>query len=339
MLEKPDFPDENIIACVQEAYDLAVQRLTFLPLGADVNTAVYKITTEQTAYFLKLRRGAFDEMSVALPKFLSELGISPIIPPLPTVSGRLWADLPPFKTILYPYIEGQNGYEITLNAQSWHEFGVALRQIHTTPIPAEFNSSLWREVYAGHGRKAVLSFLETLIYKPFRDAVARQTAVFLQDKKQAIIELIQRTEQLAQVLCKQSLPFVICHSDLHAGNLLISHEGKLYLVDWDEPILAPKERDLMYIGGGLLASGLMAQEEEALFYAAYGQVQVNQTAVAYYRYERIIQDILAYCEELLLTEAGGADRPQSLRYLMSNFSPNGTIEIAYQSARVATNGE
>ena len=25
----------------------------------------------------------------------------------------------------------------------------------------------------------------------------------------------------------------------------------IYIVDWDEPIMAPKERDLMFIGGGV----------------------------------------------------------------------------------------
>lgn len=337
MLEKPNFPDENIIVCLQEAYGLTVQQLTFLPIGADINTAVYRVTAPQATYFLKLRSGDFDEMSVTLPKFLNELDIPQIIAPLSTTTDRLWADLSPFNTILYPYIEGQNGYEVALNPQNWHDFGIALRRIHTAPIPAELSDYLRREDYAAHGREMVLSFLETLINDTFSDPIAMQMAVFLQDKKQEIIDLIQCTEQLAQILRAQPLISVICHSDIHAGNLLIGHDGELYIVDWDEPILAPRERDLMYIGGGLLASGLVPQEEEALFYLAYGHVQVDQTAVAYYRCERIIQDILAYCEELLLTEEGGEDRSQSLRNLTFNFLPGGTIDIAYKSVSEATN--
>ncbi|MFN2272451.1 MAG: spectinomycin phosphotransferase, partial [Anaerolineae bacterium] len=54
-------------------------------------------------------------------------------------------------------------------------------------------------------------------------------------------------------------------------------------------------------------------------------------ALAYYRYERIVVDIAVYCEQLFLTDEGGEDREQSLRYLESNFLPNGTIEIAYKS--------
>ena len=66
MLEKPALNDEIIQSCVQDEYLLPVNRLTFLPLGADVNTAVYRVDTVlEQAYFLKLRKGDFDEITVA----------------------------------------------------------------------------------------------------------------------------------------------------------------------------------------------------------------------------------------------------------------------------------
>src|SRR5262245_25509715 len=69
ILEKPDLQDEKLIACLQDAYGLHAEYITFLPLGADVNTAVYRaVADDTTAYFVKLRRGTFGEMSVALPK-------------------------------------------------------------------------------------------------------------------------------------------------------------------------------------------------------------------------------------------------------------------------------
>lgn len=40
MLTKPDLKDEKIIACLQEHYGLDVAEISFLPLGADFNTAV-----------------------------------------------------------------------------------------------------------------------------------------------------------------------------------------------------------------------------------------------------------------------------------------------------------
>ncbi|HSG16803.1 MAG TPA: hypothetical protein VLE70_10850 [Anaerolineae bacterium] len=51
-------------------------------------------------------------------------------------------------------------------------------------------------------------------------------------------------------------------------NVLIDAAGAFFIVDWDEAILAPKERDLMSIGGGLMGGWKSPQEEEAWFYRA-----------------------------------------------------------------------
>jgi transposase InsO family protein len=67
MLIKPDFKDEKIITCLRDAYGLTIEKVVFLPLGADFNTAVYRITTStQRDYFLKLRSGKFLEASVSV---------------------------------------------------------------------------------------------------------------------------------------------------------------------------------------------------------------------------------------------------------------------------------
>jgi spectinomycin phosphotransferase len=124
--------------------------------------------------------------------------------------------------------------------------------------------------------------------------------------------------------------FIVCHSDLHAGNFLIGASGALYIVDWDDPIRAPKERDLMFVGGGFFSEAHTVQEE-TLFYQTYGQTQIDPIALAYYRYERIIVDIALYCEQIFLTHEGREDREQAFRYLTSNFLPNSVLAIAYQS--------
>ncbi len=93
----------------------------------------------------------------------------------------------------------------------------------------------------------------------------------------------------------------------------------------------------MFIGAGLGFAGHTVESEQALFYQGYGPTQVEAYALAYYRYERIVQDIAVYCEQLLLSAEGGEDREQSFQYFISNFQPNGTIELAYHSDRTNIN--
>lgn len=339
MLERPDLQDKQIAACVQNDFGLTAVEVVFLPLGADVRTAVFRMVADDgLPYFLKFRAEPFDETSVALPKFLHDLGLTQIIAPLPANTGRLWGQLAGYKAILYPFVEGQNGYAAALPAAQWAELGRVLRKIHTAVLPAALYGRLHRETFSPQYRQAVRRFMAGLDDDPLGDAVARELTAFLKPKRPVVLDLVARAEQLAGALVAQPLEMVVCHSDLHAGNILIGGGAEFYIVDWDEPILAPKERDLMYIGGGLLASGLAPEAEETLFYRGYGQAQIQAAALAYYRYERIIQDIAAYCQELLLTAEGGADRAQSLHYLKSNFLPGQTIDIAYRADRTGGGG-
>ncbi|MBE2201491.1 MAG: phosphotransferase [Anaerolinea sp.] len=333
MLEKPDISPAKIAACLQTAYGVTAVQIIFLPLGADQNTAVYRIetgdeTAGETAHFLKLRSGVFDETAVTLPQFLHDQGIRQIITPLTTKTGQLWTTLDSFTAILYPFVDGHNGREVKLSAAQWHEFGAALKKLHTLAAPPTIRAYLRQEAYAPRWREMVKMFLERVQSDAYDDPVALELAAFLRSRRAEILDLVQRAEQLAKSLSRESPELVLCHADIHASNVLVNGRDALYIVDWDDPLLAPKERDLMFIGGAQGFVGYDAQEEEALFYRGYGLVTLNPRALAYYRYERIIEDIALYCEQLLLSNEGGQDRAQSLRYLVSNFLPAGTIEAA-----------
>ena len=332
MLDRPDIPEKGLAESIDEAYGLRLERLEFLPLGADLNTAVYRGWGDDGArYFVKLRFGDFDPMSVALPKYLSERGIREIIAPLATRAGGLWAELGAYRSIVYSFVEGDNAYARPLSETQWVAFGAALRRIHAVALPGEIVQRLQVERYDPQWRARVRASLRRAETETFAESVASQLAAVLRGRREAILDLVARAEALAFRLQTRGLVHVLCHTDLHAGNLLIGADGGLHIVDWDAPILAPKERDLMYAGGGQFGNARVPAEEEALFYAGYGQVDVDVEALAYYRYERIVQDIAVECDQVLLTDAGGDDRPQALRWLISNFAPGGVLEIARRS--------
>src|SRR5262245_46583536 len=147
MLEKPDISDELLIFHLQKEYGLRVSQLTFLPLGADMGTAVYRVVAEDGtagAYFLKLRKG-FDEISVTVPLFLRSQGINEIISPFETKSKQGWADFDEYKMILYPFIDGKNGFQMKLSDAHKRTFGMALKRIHTVKIPLELKRVIPQE--------------------------------------------------------------------------------------------------------------------------------------------------------------------------------------------------
>ena len=327
MLEKPKIPNGLIISRLQEEYNLRVAELNFLPIGADSRTAVYRVIADDgMVYFLKLRKG-FREVIVRVPLFLKEHGIQEIIVPLETKSKQHWADFGEYKLILYPFIEGKDGFERELTAQHKQILGAAFKMIHTAQIPPELERLIRKETFSSEWRNDMKSYQEQVERKIFSEPTSVKLAEFIKSKQSEIARIVERSEHLASQLEATSIDPVLCHSDIHGGNILISDNGELYIVDWDDPILAPKERDLMFIGGGI--DDLWKSEREiALFYEGYGKTEINLTALAYYRYERVIEDLVVICDQLLLTDEGGADRERSFGWFTSNFEPGQTIEIA-----------
>ncbi len=332
MLIKPNLKDQEIIACLQDAYGLDIATISFLPLGADFSTVVYRVTTNnQTDYFLKLRSGKFLEASVSVPKHLADFGIKQVTPPLATKTGQLWTSLASFKAILYPYVEGSNGVETKLSEDQWVQFGVTIKKLHSTDIPLSIIKDVPRETFSSKWRETVKAFLMRIENEVFEEPVAVKMALFLKSKRCEILKLVERAEELAIAIQKQPLDYVLCHADMHGWNLMVDKENALYIVDWDTLIFAPVERDLMFICAGICDSGLTPDEEESLFYQGYDQIKINQDAIAYYRFERIIQDIGDYCEYIFLSDEGGDDRMQCFEHLQPVFLPNGAIERAYDS--------
>jgi spectinomycin phosphotransferase len=332
MLEKPDLSDAQIVACVQDAYALDVRHITFLPLGADPHAAVYRVLVpDGSAYFVKVRRGMVSETSVVVPKALHDRGVRQVIAPLPTTTGVLWAPLADFIMTVYPFVEGHNGYAGGLSVSQWAAFGAALQRIHTAVLPPAILTHLQRETYSSHCRTMVHQFLQQVQVETVHDPIAVRLAELLRTNRDQLVDLLARADRLAQALAQRSQEYIVCHGDLHAGNLLLAANDAVYIVDWDTVILAPKERDLMFIGGGLIDIARAPHEEERLFYHGYGHTVIDPMAMAYFRYERIIQDIAAFCQEICSPAVGDADRAQALHYLAGNFQPGGVLDIAYRS--------
>ena len=71
-----------------------------------------------------------------------------------------------------------------------------------------------------------------------------------------IAALVDRADRMGRELAAEPFPRVLCHTDLHTWNVLVDAGRRLWIVDWDEAVLAPPGRDLMFVvGGGIGPAG------------------------------------------------------------------------------------
>jgi spectinomycin phosphotransferase len=197
-------------------------------------------------------------------------------------------------------------------------------------VPSFIQHRVRREDYSPKWRKIVRSLYTYLEAEPTGDETALKLWAFMQENALVIHRLVNRADQLANILQNNLPKFVLCHSDIHGGNVLLGQKNTIYIVDWDDPIMAPKERDLMFIGGGV-ANVWNKSNEEALFYKGYGKTEINKAILAYYRHMRIVEDMAEYGQNLLLTAAGGEDRAEMYQHFVAMFEPNGVVDIAFKT--------
>lgn len=333
MLTPPDIAHGAIAQCLQDAYGVQALRTEFLPLGADVHSAAFRVEADDgAAYFLKLRGGDHQPAALAVPAFLHHAqGIGEVMAPLATPDHRLGIRHLGFDWALYPFFEGSNGFEQGLTHPQWIALGKALGALHRTELPPGLLAALPRESYAHRWREGVRRYQRRFVNGFEGDAVVQGFHALWARHDEEIDTLVYRSEQLASILLEKALPLVPCHADIHAGNVLLGDDGRLAIVDWDTLMLAPKEHDLMFIGGGV-GHAWNRPEEEALFYQGYGATRADPVALAYYRHERIVRDILEIGDLVFDASASLEDREEGLRQMASQFQQqDDVVAIAHRS--------
>lgn len=331
MIAKQSLTDRRIIECLKTSYGIEVTTLTPLLLGADMNASTFKAQThDQKAYFIKLKWGHQPNIGPVVLTILHDEGIHQIIPPLKNFQGQYTQSVDEFTLIVYPFIESHNGFSQILTDDQWVTLGQVLRKVHELKIPPGTEGRIRRETYSSKWRDVVRSIYGHIETKPSGDEWAVRLVTYMKAHKDEIHRLVDTAALLGQKIRQKATKFVLCHGDIHGGNVLIGNNGSLYIVDWDEPIMAPKERDLMFIGGGV-ANVWNNPHEEEFFYKGYGETEINKSILAYYRHERIVEDIAEYAQALLMTAEGGEGRSEMYRQFIAMFEPRGVVDIAFRT--------
>jgi spectinomycin phosphotransferase len=284
MREPPGIGEERLRACLQDQYGLISVVLEFLPLGHDYDAGVYRVeSTQGRAYLLKATSRLPYEPSYLVPAHLRDQGITSIVAPVPTTSGTLWTQMEERMVILYPWIDGECSLTGMTNAQ-WKEVGSIFQRIHQVKLPPVGFESLRKERFDPTEYARWIRTFETQHIDELSRASASQRA--LRSSWRAHQPTIHRAmatlEQLAKVLQSRNLPYVICHADLHARNLIRDRAGHVFVIDWDEVMLAPKERDFIF---------LRKPHAEA-FFQGYTDTEVDWSLLTYYLWERVVQDVI-----------------------------------------------
>jgi spectinomycin phosphotransferase len=327
MLERPKLADDVIVAQLRSSYDLRSVSLEFLPVGNDARAWAYRVETACGEFYLKLRKGVVNKAALIAPQFLQSRGVENAVAPLQTASGQLFARSNEYSLMLYPYIQGESEWNMPLTWTQWRDWGGIMRSIHSATIPANLVHDIPREVFAVKWLEKLARVEKALARGEYKGEVAGAVAELWRDNS-AVIELCRgRYLSLGARLERHSPEFALCHADIHSANIIIDATGFIHIVDWDETLLAPKERDLMFF----IDDGRPADTTDA-FMAGYCDRSVDLLGLAYYKYDWVIQELADYGERVFLSSGvSGEDLVLAQREFARLFDPNDVIERAHRA--------
>ena len=234
--------------------------------------------------------------------------------------------------IVYPFIEGEVTWNPPMTDEQWQNVGKTFNQIHRVKLPADGFESLRKETFDptvySH---SVYAFDAQQARAEGGSQVEQELRLSWIEHQPTIHQGVTFLEKLAGALQQQSGPQVICHADLHPSNMMRGQANQVFVIDWDDVMLAPKERDFIFISDA--RANPSTQHDTAPFFQGYGPTEIDWIALTYYLWERVIQDVIAFAEEVFFRDdLGEATKMESLQRFRINLSKGGKIEEAFAAA-------
>ncbi|MGH2583343.1 MAG: phosphotransferase, partial [Dehalococcoidia bacterium] len=96
--------------------------------------------------------------------------------------------------------------------------------------------------------------------------------------------------------CRDTVwPAVLTHGDSRGSNLIVGDDGRLHLIDWDVPLLAPAERDTWFFLNTDAAASVFLPRYRRMFPDYRPDLLFHR----YYVLQRFFEDITGYLGPIL----------------------------------------
>ncbi|WP_238165598.1 phosphotransferase enzyme family protein [Kribbella caucasensis] len=268
--------DDKLREWILADYGIGVVELTPIHEGADVAAEVWRASTtavDQHAggattgdqYAVKWSGGGTDAGTRATAH-LSARGVRGIPEPIRTLTGEPHTHRGGRRLSLTRWVEGARAAETGLTTEQWSQYGALLARVHSTEPSAALIETLPSLNPINARMPALVDQLtHRLTTQAPQDAVEAELAKVWHENDETIKGLLKLAAELER---PNGIP-VICHADPHLGNVLRT-EDQLYLIDWDDVVLAPREQDLMFMLGGMGTLGPTTPEQLDAFFTGYG---------------------------------------------------------------------
>jgi spectinomycin phosphotransferase len=304
---EPTLDKATLFEVIHREYGLSVERLRFLPTGWTAYCyAADCINGER--YFLKLTSDsdlvpfAASDRDFYLP-MTYQLRARKLLPnvacPVRTQSKHFTVRFDSYLLILFHFIDGKvvghDGMSDDVLAKLARMIGILHRS--TPEIEVEkpfiegFDIAFEGDLMEGFDVLAGIT--------PGDKRGRRELCDLLLPLKDELLGHLDRLKELQSLSRAAGKQRVVCHTDLHGENLMVDERGNLYIIDWENAMIAPPEHDLFFFAGYDYFWDLFLPNYEREF----GPASLEGNVFGFYYYRRMLEDLTDWVVRILYHNA------------------------------------
>ncbi|MEV0394239.1 aminoglycoside phosphotransferase family protein [Polymorphospora rubra] len=324
---------DRITGWVAEHHGIALTDLRAVEAGADRGAELFRGTDGAGSGYAVKWTANESAAGLVIPEALGALAPGTVADVVPTHDGGLWADVGGRRLSVTRWVTGAPALGGPLRREQWTAYGRLLARLHRLPVddglqaavPAErYDPGRWVRAFDDADR-AVTGV------GPGADDIQHRLAEGWTAGRDRLFEVRDRAVALAGVLRRRAdLPAPVpCHADPHLGNVIVTGDTRVVLIDFDDAVLAPPERDLMFVlGGGVLPFAPATTVQQAWFLDGYGGVDPDPQLLTYYRCTRALEDVAELALVALDATLDLPERAENLGYVEGVLGPYGLLAQA-----------
>jgi spectinomycin phosphotransferase len=297
--------------------------------GADARADLVRaVAADGSAYAVKTSTAAQSGLAVA--DHLAAAGVPGVPAPVRALDGSLTTTRDGVRLSVVPWVGDRRALDDGLTARQWRELGRVLRAVHAVDPCAAGLGDLPR---AGHDAAGFAAAARALPQRLARadggDPLVRGWAELWDRHGQRVLAVCELAERTGAADVWDTARLAVCHADAHHGNVVLGEDGGVWLVDWDDAVLAPVETDLVFVVGGVLATP--TAPEQAAFAEGYGAHPVraaDPVRLAFAQASRALDDLTSFAADVLDVGLPETERAWALDVLRGQLGPEGLVAHA-----------
>lgn len=303
--------------------------------GADQHARLWRAhAADGTRYAVKLSGGG-TPAGLVVAAHLAAQKVPGVPAPLHTHDGRLYGDHGGHRLSVVPWVSDLRALDGPMTDAHWRAYGELLAAVHAVPVTDELvrllppGGAAYPEIVAAT-RATAERLRAPGPADPAGPPVAELAALWsaMADRVSTLTGAMERLDAN-----RGDRPVVVCHGDPHLGNLLLGPNGQVWLIDWDDAVLAPPECDLMFVTDGVLAFAPITTGQRAAVLAGYGRVHIEPARLAWFLAVRALDDLTDWTRQALDPDVDAAGRARAARIVRGLVSPVGLVTLADAALR------